>query len=62
MSKSNVVYLFLFLVIAFGFYYVFGKYLAPAYGGYKHDRTLDWLDLQKKELQDKIKQNSYQNR
>jgi hypothetical protein len=62
MSKSKVVYLFLFLVIAFGVYYVFGKHLAPAHGGYKNDKTIDWLDLQKKELQDKIKQNAYQNR
>jgi hypothetical protein len=62
MSKSKIVYLFLFLVIAFGLYYVFGKHLAPAHGGYKNDMTIDWLELQKKELQDKIKHNTDQNR
>jgi hypothetical protein len=62
MSRSKLIYLFLFLIVAYVLYYMFREHFTPAYGGYKHDRRNDWLDLQKKELQDKIKHNTNENK
>jgi len=61
-SNLEMVYPFIFLIVAFLLYYMFREHFMPAYGGHKHDRRNDWQELQKKELQDKIKHNADQNK
>ena len=61
-SNLAILYLFLFLIVAYLLYYVFREHFMPAYGGYKHDRRNDWQELQKKELQDKIRHNADENK
>lgn len=60
-SILEMMYPLLFLIVAYLLYYVFRENFMPAYGGYKHDRRNDWQELQKKELQDKIRHNADQN-